>query len=137
MNMIECIHFYNIHDNKKETTIPNLNISIDSNIEKTKIDNEIKNKTCVMDRLKIKEVIFNNPATIIYWKNGDKTVVKCGEKDIYDPEKGLAIGILKYLYGNNTDYHKLFKNYIPERINKDHDNFIETIKLLMLKNKET
>lgn len=37
----------------------------------------------------IKDVIFAPPATIVYWSDGSKTVVKCSEKDVFDPEKGL------------------------------------------------
>lgn len=36
-----------------------------------------------------KKVIFNDPATIVYWPDGYKTVVKCGNGDIYDREKGF------------------------------------------------
>ena len=36
----------------------------------------------------IKDVIFAPPATIVYWSDGAKTVVKCSEKDVFDPEKG-------------------------------------------------
>ena len=41
----------------------------------------------------IKKVIFNDPATIVFWNDGSKTVVKCQEGDIFDPEKGLAMAI--------------------------------------------
>lgn len=36
----------------------------------------------------IKNVIFAPPATIVYWSDGSKAVVKCSEKDVFDPEKG-------------------------------------------------
>ena len=64
---------------------------------------------------KIEKVIFNNPATIVIWANGDKTVVKCdGEK--YDPEKGLAMAITKYLLGNNQGYYyDIFKKWLPKK----------------------
>lgn len=35
-------------------------------------------------RNSIKKIIFNDPATIIIWGNGDKTIVKCGEGETYD-----------------------------------------------------
>lgn len=62
---------------------------------------------------KINKVIFNNPATIVIWANGDKTVVKCdGEK--FDPEKGLAMAITKYLLGNNKGYYyDIFEKWLP------------------------
>ena len=44
---------------------------------------------------KIKNVIFNDPATIVFWNDGTKTVVKCGKNDTFDPEKGLAMAISK------------------------------------------
>ena len=61
---------------------------------------------------KIKKVVFNEPATIILWANGDKTVVKCSEDDVYDPEKGLAMAICKYALGD--EFKKVFKEWIPE-----------------------
>lgn len=48
----------------------------------------------------IKDVIFAPPATIVYWSDGSKTVVKCSEKDVFDPEKGLAMAIAKRCGGN-------------------------------------
>lgn len=48
----------------------------------------------------IENVIFNDPATIVFWLDGTKTVVKCGEDDIFDPEKGLAMAIAKKSLGN-------------------------------------
>lgn len=48
----------------------------------------------------IKDVIFAPPATIVYWSDGSKTVVKCSKKDVFDPEKGLAMAIAKRCGGN-------------------------------------
>ena len=62
----------------------------------------------------IKQVIFNNPATIIIWKDGSKTVVKCQEGDVFDKEKGLAMCIVKKLMGNKGNYNNLFKKWCGE-----------------------
>ena len=62
---------------------------------------------------KIKNVIFNDPATIVYWEDRTKTVVKC-EKEKYDPEKGLAMAIAKKAMGNNGNYFEVFKKWIGE-----------------------
>ena len=64
--------------------------------------------------LDIIKVIFNNPATIVYWKDGDKTIVKCGEKDTYDKEKGLSMCICKKIFGNKGNYNEVFKKWIIE-----------------------
>lgn len=67
-------------------------------------------------RAKIKNVIFNDPATIVFWSDGTKTVVKCGENDIYDPEKGLAMAVAKKFLGTNkshSNYMDVFKKWLP------------------------
>ena len=62
----------------------------------------------------IKDVIFNNPATIVFWADGSKTVVKCQDDDIYDPEKGLAMAISKKALGNQGNYCNDIKKWLPE-----------------------
>lgn len=61
----------------------------------------------------ITNVIFNNPATIVFWSDGTKTVVKCDERDEFDPEKGLAMAICKKHFGGGF-YNDIFKKWIPE-----------------------
>lgn len=39
-------------------------------------------------------VIFHNPATIVFWDDGDKTVVKCQPGDTFSAEAGLTAAIL-------------------------------------------
>lgn len=63
----------------------------------------------------IKKVIFNDPCTIVLWQDGTKAVVKCGENDIYDPEKGLALAISKKALGNKGSYYDEFKKWLPEK----------------------
>ena len=60
----------------------------------------------------IKKVIFNNPATIVFWSDGSKTVVKAHNDD-YDPEKGLAMAIAKKALGNEGNYYNVFKKWLP------------------------
>lgn len=58
------------------------------------------------------KVIFNDPATIVFWKDGTKTVVKCMEGDTYNPEVGLAMCVCKKVF--DKKYHKFFKYYVPK-----------------------
>ena len=67
----------------------------------------------------IKKVIFNEPATIVFWADGTKTVVKCDEDDIWDPEKGLAMAVTKKFFGNEGFYYDIFKKWIPEEKQMD------------------
>ena len=59
----------------------------------------------------IRDVIFNDPATIVIWADGTKTVVKA-ENEPFDPEKGLAMAISKRALGNKYDYYDTFKKYV-------------------------
>lgn len=55
----------------------------------------------------IKNVIFAPPATIVYWSDGSKTVVKCSEK-------GLAMAIAKRCGGNKGSYYKEIQNWVEK-----------------------
>ena len=86
-------------------------------MEKFWADNEKKKRAAETDRNRlpyIKQVIFHDPATIVYWADGTRTVVKCQDGDIYDPEKGLAMVISKKALGNKGDYCNVFKQWLPE-----------------------
>lgn len=63
------------------------------------------------DSIEIEDVIFNDPATIVKWSDGTKTVVKA-ENEEFDPEKGLAMAISKRVLGNRYDYYDIFKKYV-------------------------
>ena len=65
----------------------------------------------------IKQVIFNGPATIVYWKDGCKTVVKCQEGAVNDPEKGLAMAVARHYFCDilgMSRYDGIFKKYLPK-----------------------
>lgn len=53
----------------------------------------------------IDRVIFNPPATIVFWKDGTKTVVKA-ENEPFDAEKGFAMAVAKKFL-TSKDYHRI------------------------------
>ena len=59
----------------------------------------------------IKNVKFNGPATIVFWADGTKTVVKCQAGDDYSKEVGLAMCIVKKAFGNTSKYNDIFKKW--------------------------
>ena len=73
--------------------------------------NASKKSTSATNTAAIKDVIFAPPATIVYWSDCTKTVVKCSEKDVFDPEKGLAMAVAKRCGGNNGSYYKEIRNW--------------------------
>lgn len=79
---------------------------------------EVRNKET--DRpFRIKNVYFNGPVTVVLWEDGTKTVVRSGKKDIYDPEKGLAMAIAKKALGNKGNYYNELKKWLPKQEVKD------------------
>lgn len=62
-----------------------------------------------VDSVRIENVIFNPPATIIFWSDDTKTVVKTQNGEHFDKEKGLAMGICKKIAGNRGAYYDIFK----------------------------
>ena len=65
------------------------------------------------NRIFITKVIYNNPATIVYWSDGSKTVVRCQKGDTYSPETGLAMAICKRVFGNDNKFNKVFARWLP------------------------
>jgi hypothetical protein len=82
----------------------------------------------------IKNVIFNNPATIVYWDDDTRTIVYCNDNvklvkkvvdgkeievakpmkaETFSEEVGLAMAIAKKHYGNAGAYNNIFREYIP------------------------
>lgn len=73
-----------------------------------------KKSTSATNAAAIKRVIFNPPATIVYWSDCTKTVVKCNVNDIFDPEKGLAMAIAKRCAGNTRAYYAEIRHWVAE-----------------------
>lgn len=69
-----------------------------------------KNTNPIANDFKIKKVIFNDPATVVFWTDGTKTVVKAQNED-FDPEKGLAMAIAKKALGNQGNYCNEIKKW--------------------------
>lgn len=62
----------------------------------------------------IKKVIYSDPATIVIWTDGTKTVVKCQEDDIYDEQTGLLMCIAKKAYGNTGEFNNVLREWEPK-----------------------
>lgn len=84
-----------------------------------------------MCNVSIRKVIFNDPATVVLWSDGTKTVVKCGPDDIFDKEKGFAMAIVKKMAGNDSRFHKVFKKWCkPDETNEDAGAYAKVLKEL-------
>ena len=75
--------------------------------------------------LRITKVIFNDPATIVFWSDGTKTVSKCHPDDYYDKYTGLAMAICKKILGYR--FKEIFQEFIPEEKEKEEDQFAKAL----------
>lgn len=62
------------------------------------------------ERPEISKVYFNDPVTVVLWKDGTKTLVKAIDEP-FDKEKGLAMAIAKKLMGNEGNYFNEIKKW--------------------------
>ncbi len=70
------------------------------------------------ESFKYKKIIFSGPATIILWKDGTKTVVKCSPGRFCDPYSGVAIAFMKKALGNKSGHrNKKIMNDIYDALN--------------------
>lgn len=81
------------------------------------------------NNVRVKKVIFNHPATIVFFEDGTKVVVKTKFGEVFDYEKGLAMAICKKALGDA--YRSTFKKWVPETkkdFHYDHGN-VKSIKV--------
>ena len=89
--------------------------------------------TCV-ETVYIKQVIYNDPATIVFWSDGTKTTAKAVEGTEYDPCDGLIYCIVKKL-GNGFSLKQLFNDWLPKQKNMLNDPIYVTLKDVRANNK--
>ena len=70
--------------------------------KETKKVTKVKNKM-----IRPVRVIFNDPATIVFWDDDTKTVVKCSDDDEFSEYEGFCPACTKKLLGNNSKIKKL------------------------------
>lgn len=82
-----------------KNTRPILHIEVEGDVFLGKLENDLR----AMSLAELERVIFNDPATIAFWSDGTKTVVKCQGDDKYDARMGILLCTLKKkVFGNET-----------------------------------
>lgn len=71
-----------------------------------------------MNDFYIEKVLYKNPRTIVFWSDGDKTVSKVHADDVYNPEVGLILCIIKKMHGP-TKVHDILDAWIPKNYKID------------------
>lgn len=76
----------------------------------------------------ISKVIFNPPATIVYWSDNTKTVVKAQNGEPFDPEKGLAMAVMKKSFGNKGSYYNEVKKWCEPYLEEHEEETCNDVK---------
>lgn len=119
--MLDAGLIFNCHVYPKYHT-GGMNIEIDYDMTYNKMGVRsltFKNDLYASKHNGIEKVIFNNPATIVIWKDGSKTVVKCQDGEVFDPEKGLAMAISRRFLGDTHDYYDVFEKWLSKERRKN------------------
>ena len=58
----------------------------------------------------VKKIIYNDPATIVFWKDGTKTVVKCAKGEKFNEYTAFCAALAKKVYGTNSRVTKIVKS---------------------------
>lgn len=58
-----------------------------------------------------KRIVYNNPATIVFWNDGTKTVVKCAETEIFSEYYGFLACLAKKIYGTNSEISRVIRTH--------------------------
>lgn len=72
------------------------------------------------DYLAYERIIFNDPATIVIWADGTRTVVKACKEDKFDKGVGLKTALLQRVFGKDID--KEINKIVDEDNKKEKEN---------------
>ena len=61
-------------------------------------------------RAQLKKIIYNGPATIVFWTDGTKTIVKRSKKDKYNKYNAFCAALAKKIFGSNNKIINIVKN---------------------------
>ena len=81
---------------------PNLEIVLDSTILNSYLNDNIKIP-------EVDRIIYNDPVTIVFWKDGTKTKVRCAKDAVFDKYNGFLAALGIKIYGNNSKLQKMIK----------------------------
>lgn len=61
------------------------------------------------------KIIYNGPATIVFWMDGTKTIVKRSKKEKDNKYNAFCAALAKKIYGTNSNVNRIVKSGIEEK----------------------
>lgn len=66
----------------------------------------------------VKKIIYNDPATIVFWEDGTKTVVKRGKDEPFSKYHAFCAALAKKLYTTNSAVNRIVNNGVVQDSSK-------------------
>lgn len=63
----------------------------------------------ILKAISVDHIFYDDVATVVFWKDGTKTVVKCQEGTPYDEYTAFCAALAKKMYGNNSKLQREIK----------------------------
>ena len=67
----------------------------------------------------IDHIVFSDPATIVFWIDGTKTVVKTTKGDKFERYMGFAAACLKKMFGSTSRARAVMESFAVEQPSKE------------------
>lgn len=64
----------------------------------------------VANAVGVKRIIYNDPATVIFWTDGTKTIVKRAKGEKFSKYTAFCAALAKKLYGNNSVVRRIVES---------------------------
>lgn len=74
-----------------------------------RIDSASKAYESIVRALAIDHIFYDDIATVVFWKDGTKTIVKCPEGTPYDEYTAFCVAVAKKFYGTNSAIKRVIK----------------------------
>ena len=90
--------------------IPTIEINADINNDAFEEFILGKPKNVSVERITIpavKRIVYRNPATIVFWQDGTKTVVKCMDGEPFEKYAGFCAALAKKVFGSTSKAKKV------------------------------
>lgn len=64
----------------------------------------------------VRRIVFSCPATIVFWEDDTKTVVKCMEGEKFERYAGFAAACMKKMFGSTSRAKSIMEDYAVEQV---------------------
>lgn len=64
----------------------------------------------------VRRIVFSGPATIVFWEDNTKTIVKCMEGEKFERYAGFAAACMKKMFGSTSRAKSIMEEYAVEQV---------------------